>query len=318
MALACGPPTNSSQDRAGPKTPPAPVERAVPVAAPYGQRLSAPLKVREATLLEEAISEFSTIRIRQTKRTRTMNFLSEDGSENEQTRMRTHQPHRLLHAYCRFMFISLLYRPTHARVLLVGLGGGAMVRFLRHHLPDVIIDAIELDPEVVRLAADWFGVVPGPYTNIVTVDGFDYIGRGTQRWDVVFMDTFLDPATKDTDMAGVPLALRTAEFMEQLRGRTKDDGLVVFNLHFRKEYPEHMAAIRGAFPHVRAYTVPGTTNRVVVASVVPPPGDDELKARARALDKQGGWGFSFSGALEHAVPEPPRQGTDEATPPPSP
>jgi hypothetical protein len=44
------------------------------------------------------------------------------------------------------------------RLLLVGLGGGSVVAFLRRHYPALLLEAIEISPEVVAAAADFFGV----------------------------------------------------------------------------------------------------------------------------------------------------------------
>jgi len=43
------------------------------------------------------------------------------------------------------MFSSYLFLPRPEHVLIVGLGGGSMVRFLEHHEPDLKIDVVEID-----------------------------------------------------------------------------------------------------------------------------------------------------------------------------
>ncbi|MGE3402686.1 MAG: hypothetical protein AB7K63_08885 [Vicinamibacterales bacterium] len=102
-------------------------------------------------LEHEVVSDFSTIRIRSNGDVRVMTFVRDNGEEVVQTRANLAEPHTLVAPYARAMFTSYLYQPEPRRVLIVGLGGGAMVRFLIHHEPDVEIDAVEIDPAVVRL-----------------------------------------------------------------------------------------------------------------------------------------------------------------------
>ena len=44
------------------------------------------------------------------------------------------------------------------RVLCIGLGGGSLPNFLSHHFPGLHVDAVELDPLVVRAASDHMGL----------------------------------------------------------------------------------------------------------------------------------------------------------------
>jgi spermidine synthase len=224
--------------------------------------------------------------------------LSEDGRERPQTTIETHEPHRLHSAYAKLMFVSLLYKPQQERVLVVGLGGGAMLQFIRHQLPETFVDAVELDPQVVAMADKWFGVRSGPKANIVAADGFAFIEQSTSLWDVIYMDTFLDPGLKDTDSSGVPLHLRKTEFLKKVGARVGDGGIVVFNIHHKSAFRSHLLAIEEAFPHVRVFKPPKSGNRVVIASQHAHPSDEELRNRAQSLDQDEGWGLSFSAMLD--------------------
>jgi spermidine synthase len=51
--------------------------------------------------------------------------------------------------------LALAERPQ--RVLIVGLGGGTIPSMFRKYLPDLQIDTVELDPEVVQVAKQYFG-----------------------------------------------------------------------------------------------------------------------------------------------------------------
>ena len=83
-------------------------------------------------------------------------------------------------------------------MLIVGLGGGSMVHYLQQTDPGVKIDAVEIDPLVVKLAADMFGTKPSENVNIVTADGLKFIADAKdQTYDVIYMDAFLKPSADD-------------------------------------------------------------------------------------------------------------------------
>ena len=79
-----------------------------------------------------------------------MTFVRDNGVEAVQSRVNLAQPQTLMSPYAHGMFASYLYQPQPRRVLIVGLGGGAMVRFLTHHEPQVQIDAVESIPLLLR------------------------------------------------------------------------------------------------------------------------------------------------------------------------
>src|SRR5262249_49040400 len=106
----------------------------------------------------EGKSEYSHIRIRRQGNIRTMNFVRDNGEEHIQTLWNTKKPYELVTHYSRLMFSSYLFMPQQKRVLIVGLGGGAMVHFYEHYDPNVQVDAVEIDPKVVEFADKWFEV----------------------------------------------------------------------------------------------------------------------------------------------------------------
>ena len=112
------------------------------------------------SLEHEEVSDFSRIRVRRDGDVRALTFVRDDGQEVVQSRVNLTEPQTLVSPYAHGMFASYLYQPQPRRVLIIGLGGGAMVRFLTHHEPQVQIDAVEIDPAVVRLADQYFGYAP--------------------------------------------------------------------------------------------------------------------------------------------------------------
>jgi spermidine synthase len=168
-----------------------------------------------------------------------------------------------------------------------------MVQFLNHFFPVVRLDAVEIDPVIVRIARTHFGTRPGPRTRIFNEDAFDYLKRTTSRYDVIYMDAFLKPG-ETTDLTGVPRDLKTVAFLKSLHGKLRDNGLVVFNLNESMETPSDIQSIREAFPSVYLFRVSGSGNLIVIGSLARAEVKaGELKRRGEALDRERDHGFSF-------------------------
>lgn len=61
-------------------------------------------------------------------------------------------------------------------MLLVGLGGGGLAQFLRNFVPNVTVEAVELDPVVLEVATEWFGFRPDDRLTVTIGDGLERIG----------------------------------------------------------------------------------------------------------------------------------------------
>lgn len=213
----------------------------------------------------EITTGFSTVRIRDEGTVRTLYFVDDDGREVVESRMDLARPGFLEVPYTRCMFASYLFVPQPRRVLLVGLGAGSMVRFLQHHDPDVEVDALDIDPDIVRIAEEYFGSRPAEGVRFQVADGYQVLRTAERRWDVVFMDAFLKPSM-ETDSTGVPLRLKEVPFYAAVKGHLADGGVVVFNVNGHHGLEEDVMTIRDAFGPVALVRSEGSNNVIVVAT----------------------------------------------------
>ena len=227
---------------------------------------------------------------------RSMNFVRDNGVEQVQSVLNLKQPYELVTQYSRLMFASYFFMPEQKQVLIVGLGGGAMVHFYEHYDPQVKVDAVEIDEKVVQLAEKYFDVRTQKNTNIITEDAFKYFKSNKTRYDVIYMDAFLKPS-EETDSTGQPLRLKTVEFYKGLREQLTPDGIVVINLNTHQRTNDDLAAIRSAYP--QAYTFRAATpNMIVVCTwdktrVAPA----ALREKANELDRRFKATFKFQSVL---------------------
>jgi spermidine synthase len=247
-------------------------------------------------LEHEETSAFSRIRVRRDGDVRSLTFVRDDGREVVQSRVNLTAPGTLVSPYARSMFASYLYQPHPRRVLIVGLGGGAIVRFLTAREPQVRIDAVEIDPAVVRLADEYFGVRSGGNVRVHTADGVAFVESVTDRYDLILMDAFLRPSG-DTDATGVPTSLKTRAFLGRLKAALAPGGVVAFNVNEHDRMAGDIAAVADVFGGVAVYRCPPADNKVVVAVQGAMATDGEVRDRISALDARFGGALSFSEVL---------------------
>src|SRR5258707_10783070 len=78
------------------------------------------------------------------------------GGDAIQSAMRLDAPDRIELDYVQAMMAFLLFRPRPREVLMVGLGGGSMARFIHQRMPNVRVSVVEIDPGVVTVARRYF------------------------------------------------------------------------------------------------------------------------------------------------------------------
>ena len=168
-------------------------------------------------------------------------------------------------------FVGLALTPEPSRILVVGLGGGTMPMFLRKYYPNATIDAVDIDPDVVHVAKEYFAFREDERMKAHVADGRKFIENTREPYDVIFLDAF---GTKN-----VPPTLTTVEFMNAVRRAVKPGGIVVGNIWGRPANPLYDNMVRTyqeVFDELYMLDVPGTTNKILLAM-----------PRKQALDRAG-------------------------------
>ncbi len=247
-------------------------------------------------------SNYSHIIIRKINDTIAMSFIRDSGEEVIETIFDPKEPYKLLATCSKYMFLSYLFCPKQERVLLVGLGGGAMTRFLRHYDPNVHIDVVEIDPVVIKLAYEYFGVKDDSKLNIIQKDGYLYLKDTELQYDAIYMDAFLKP-TKETDITGAPNRLHTRKFYKTLMKKIKPNGLIIFNLNDHPGIEDALKVIYRTFPKVHTYRVDNFSNSVNVIAIASLSKKQEelstLTTRAKELEDR--FDINFSDMLKSEI-----------------
>jgi len=139
------------------------------------------------------------------------------------------RPSDLLMDCCQAMLTPLVFMDRPESVLLIGLGGGTMANFLLRHLPFCTVDAVEVSPEVIRLAHDYFQVPrEDKRLSIFQDDGREFVRKreaSGRRYDLILLDAF--------DDGGPASVLMEKDFFTFCRRLLKKNGMCSINLWTR-------------------------------------------------------------------------------------
>lgn len=164
------------------------------------------------------------------------------GSDVIQSSMRIARPDDLELAYTRGLMAFLLFNPEPRRVLMIGLGGGSLAKFIHRRMPQTRITAVEINPRVVAVARDCFGLPPedGRF-RIVIGDGADYLDGRRACADVIVIDGY--------DAQQQAASLVTADFYRACVAALTQDGVATVNLWSDDGQPDRcLGRIAETFP----------------------------------------------------------------------
>lgn len=113
------------------------------------------------------------------------------GGEAIQSSMRLEDPFALALDYTRCMMAFLLFHPEPRQALMIGLGGGSLVKFFFKHLRKTVVRVVELDARIVAAAREHFALPPDDARLSVQIgDGAEALSP--ECCDLLIVDAFED------------------------------------------------------------------------------------------------------------------------------
>ena len=135
--------------------------------------------------------------------------------------MNVNDPLKLVIDYTEYFHLGMMFNPSFTEVLFVG--GGAFTgpkNFLAVY-PDVSIDVIEIDPDVIDVAKKYFDLQDDPRLQIFNDDARKHLTAFDKKYDIIILDAYASTY--------VPYHLMTHEFFQTLEERLEPDGVIVSN-----------------------------------------------------------------------------------------
>lgn len=194
-----------------------------------------------------------------------------------QTCMQVADSNRIVFDYARMMMAALYLNAAPRRILIIGVGGGTLPMALTRVLPEAHIDAVEIDPAVIRVARRFFNFKEAPRLRALAEDGRVFVKRAKARgekYDLVMLDAF--------DHEYIPEHLLTRDFFLEVKSILTERGVLAANTFtgsrlYHHESVTYHAAFGDFFSLKRA-------NRVILWRNGGLPDKTELARNAAAVE----------------------------------
>ena len=141
-------------------------------------------------------------------------------------------------------------------LLLLGLGGGSVIKSLRETFDfRNQIYAVEIDPEMIRIAKEEFGIAEAWNLKIIEDDAFLFTKTTKRKYQLVIIDLFIDTE--------VPSIFYQKEFCDRLAKIISPGGSFIFNAGMNpKKDPESAKQLLSFFEeNFSIQTFPSVRNR---------------------------------------------------------
>jgi spermidine synthase len=181
-----------------------------------------------------------------------------DGLEPVQSEMNKANPLELTLAYSRHMIASLALVEKPKRILVVGLGGACIQRYLHEVLKETRIDTAELDPAVLTVAQKYFEFKEDARQWCYIGDGRKFIEKSKDKYDVIMLDAF--------SATSIPYPLSTKEFLVTCKEHLAEGGVLSANLwEAEASYGDMVKTYDAVFPEWHVVRCAGSTNAILTA-----------------------------------------------------
>ena len=204
------------------------------------------------------------------------------GSDWIQGAMRIARPWNLELEYTREMMASLLLRDDSSwprKVLVIGLGAASLTKFLYRHYPLAHLTVVEIKPDVVAAARQFFKLPEDPKRiDMVIGDGMEYMLGSERKFDLILVDGYDENASSG--------ALNSVPFYQNCRSRLGNNGIMSVNLLTSdRRFNASIARIAEAFEdRVLSFPSCDSGNAIALAASGEPVDISFFDLRAKALE----------------------------------
>ena len=238
---------------------------------------------REERLLARVEDAFGVISVYEVEDYRFLEF----GDAIEQSCTFVADPSWLEYDYTRAMLVGALCHEQPESALFLGLGAGTLTQTCLKFLPLEDVEAIELRPDVPRLAMEYMGLDDDPRLYVRVGDAIELLPTA-EKADLLFVDLYTD--------TGPGVGHLAWGFLENCQKQLNPGGWLVINQWAGDDgRPLGAALLRGLY-HRHYWELPVKEGNVIL--LVPADLDqaldiDGLRARAEALAPRLGYSLEY-------------------------
>ncbi|WP_177419663.1 hypothetical protein [endosymbiont of Lamellibrachia barhami] len=210
-------------------------------------------------------------------------------------------PDQLISPVYHAMLAPMLFVPIPKRILLLGVGGGALARYFNYRFPAVQGEAVEILSPMAEIARRYFDF-PAEENGwrLIVEDARQYVSVPSEKYDLIIVDIAHQQKTPDW--------ITAPKFLQDCRRTLTDCGVLVLNLLMQdaESFGQSLWNLRRCYDkRVVCLSVPEYKNIELFAfhGSVPQQLSGELESRASEMAKR--WGIAFLPLAERMRQENP-------------
>jgi len=218
--------------------------------------------------MHERTSAYHRLRVTENGAWRLLKF-----ERNHQSSMALDDPFETDIEYVNYLHLPIALKSDPHRALVIGLGGGSLVKRMWRDYPGLEIDTVEIDAQVVDIAREYFALPDDDRIRVFVDDGRAFLGCCDETYDIIVVDAYDDDH--------IPRPLLTDEFLRTCRDHLSADGAIAYNFigavsgTYSKPFRSFHRTMSNVWRNVWAFPIgsadgvtDSTRNMVVIASDV--------------------------------------------------
>ena len=200
--------------------------------------------------------------------------------------------------YVRSMLIAQMLKPEATKTLNLGLGTGAIERYIGEVYPQVKLTTVEISQTILEQTKRFFHLRPSSSSSIVVQDASRFISRKIPEQDIIYCDLF--------DVRSNYNTIFSNNFVTKLWEKLSKNGLIAINyvLEDQKKLINTLIILRKIFAVTAIIDIEGHANIVVLAFKTNKPDNESIKSNIDKLDET--YDLNFAKVLESIewLPQP--------------
>lgn len=150
-------------------------------------------------------------------------FFQQDRSGSGAMFLDSDDPTDLVYDYTKYYSLYKIFTPNAQDALVIGGGAYSIPKALLAELPNATVDVAEIEPSLVDLAKEYFGLEDNPNLYNYTEDGRRLLRDSDKKYDLIFSDVYYS-------LFSIPAHFTTQEFFTIAKEKLTDDGVIIVNL----------------------------------------------------------------------------------------
>ena len=184
--------------------------------------------------------------------------------------------------YYKLLFGPLYLNPKPNKALIIGLGGGSIANGLSFLFPHLNLDIVEINPEIPKIAKEYFDFTPNENTKIIVDDGIEFIKNANIQYDLIIIDAF--------NSTRIPEQFLTLKSVQSLKSLLSSGGVLAIN----SILPDQKLLITSLYKQVfgQYFSLVSNGNQIIITGNLPlyiKPIEPSYSSKLKELDIDSKW-----------------------------